>query len=106
MATLIAVFSGLDWNGKPLLVGYCTARCYKPIDPHAAFRCDCICGGRNHGIGLEKATDQTREHCDDWAEEYAERKKLSSYHYTLGRPVRVQQLHLFDLSTFSQSIAS
>jgi hypothetical protein len=39
-------------------VGRCDAKCYLAQDEH----CDCICGGRNHGKGLRKAMDNTREH--------------------------------------------
>lgn len=35
----------------------CDARCYN--GKHA--RCKCICGGVNHGKGLEKAIENTRE---------------------------------------------
>jgi len=35
----------------------CDARCYN--GKHA--RCRCICGGRNHGVGLEKALRNTCE---------------------------------------------
>jgi hypothetical protein len=30
----------------------CDARCY---DAKAGGHCDCVCGGRNHGVGLAKA---------------------------------------------------
>ena len=35
----------------------CDARCYN--GKHA--RCRCICGGRNHGVGLKKALENTKE---------------------------------------------
>jgi len=31
----------------------CDARCFNA----KSGGCDCICGGRNHGVGLEKALD-------------------------------------------------
>jgi hypothetical protein len=34
----------------------CDARCYGARTP----RCTCICGGRNHGVGLERALQQTQ----------------------------------------------
>lgn len=35
----------------------CDARCY---NAHGG-ECDCICGGRNHGAGVDKALDNVRE---------------------------------------------
>jgi len=39
-------------------IGRCDARCYNATDP----RCDCVCGGLNHGVGYDKALQNTREH--------------------------------------------
>lgn len=52
MTTLIAVY---DSSGR--CIGRCDARCYNAEEP----KCECICGGRNHGKGLQKALDNTRE---------------------------------------------
>lgn len=50
----------------------CDARCYDAQGPV----CDCICGGRNHGAGLERAQDNTREHAHEileaWKGEHPE----------------------------------
>lgn len=35
----------------------CDARCYNATGK----KCTCICGGRNHGVGLKKAIENTRE---------------------------------------------
>ena len=35
----------------------CTARCYNA----SGDKCVCCCGGRNHGIGLQKALEQNEE---------------------------------------------
>jgi len=42
------------------LIGRCDARCYNAKEPH----CECICGGRNHGVGLQKAIEQAREQAE------------------------------------------
>lgn len=42
--------------------GRCDAKCYDAEHPD----CDCICGGRNHGAGIDKATEQTRELAQSW----------------------------------------
>ncbi len=35
-------------------VGRCDAKCYDARHPH----CDCVCGGRNHGKGLDEAIER------------------------------------------------
>lgn len=57
MATLISV------HNSEGLVGRCDARCHDAKDPG----CDCICGGRNHGVGLAQATENTVEMFDELA---------------------------------------
>ena len=52
MTTLIAVYDG---DGR--CVGRCDAKCYNAEEPE----CQCVCGGRNHGKGLQQALDNTRE---------------------------------------------
>lgn len=37
--------------------GRCDAKCYNARHPD----CHCICGGKNHGAGLDQAIDNTRE---------------------------------------------
>ena len=51
MATLIAVYNSEG------LVGRCDSHCHSAVEPE----CTCICSGRNHGVGLERATENTRE---------------------------------------------
>lgn len=36
--------------------------------------CDCVCGGRNHGVGLKAAVDNTRELGERWLGAIAERE--------------------------------
>lgn len=62
MTTLIAVY---DSGG---CVGRCDAKCYEAQET----QCDCICHGKNHGAGLKQATDNTRELCEDWMNEYTQ----------------------------------
>lgn len=69
MATLIAVYNS---DG---LVGRCDAKCYNAKHP----TCDCICGGKNHGAGFQKAMDNTRELFEPWVEAYAKAKGLTDY---------------------------
>ena len=53
MATLITVS-----NSDGVVIGRCDAKCYDAKHE----KCNCICGGKNHGIGRKKAEQNTREH--------------------------------------------
>lgn len=86
MATLIAVYNSEG------CVGRCDAKCY---DAQSA-ECDCICGGANHGTGLDKAVENTRDRVEDWLQEYAKEKGLENYRTVLNSNL-VDQLNLFDL---------
>lgn len=54
------------------VVGRCDAKCYNATGPD----CDCICGGKNHGAGLDIAQENANEHClgerrlEDWARKH------------------------------------
>lgn len=61
MTTLISYYTSGGCEGR------CDARCYNAKHPE----CTCICGGRNHGVGIEKALENTREMAESWIEEYA-----------------------------------
>jgi len=67
MSTLISVYNS---DG---CVGRCDAKCYDAITPH----CDCICGGMNHGAGLNKAQDNTREYCEEWIDRYKKERGIA-----------------------------
>jgi hypothetical protein len=54
--TLISVYNSEG------CVGRCDARCYMAEGGH----CDCICRGKNHGVGRNKAIDNTRENAEAW----------------------------------------
>ncbi len=83
MTTLIAVYNSSG------CVGRCDAKCYNAKTPD----CDCICGGKNHGTGLEQAIENTREQVDEWLERYAQEKRLTEYRSVLNRNL-VDQLSL------------
>lgn len=61
MTTLIAVYNS---DG---CVGRCDARCYDAKEPH----CECICGGKNHGVGRNKAMANTEQMASEWIKEYS-----------------------------------
>jgi len=44
----------------------CDARCYNAKKP----LCVCICGGANHGAGLEQPTKNTDAQATSWLEQY------------------------------------
>lgn len=65
--TLIAVYNSEGCQGR------CDARCYEASTPD----CDCICGGRNHGAGLQRAQGNTHELAEEWLKEYERRTGLT-----------------------------
>jgi hypothetical protein len=73
------------------VVGRCDAHCYNAKEPH----CECICGGKNHGVGLQRAIENTREQVEQWIESYAERLGLAEYEGFVGN--RVWQMTIFEL---------
>lgn len=67
MTTLIAVYNSSG------CVGRCDAKCYEAQEPE----CDCICHGRNHGAGLTRAIENTRELAEAWMEAYSRKHNLN-----------------------------
>jgi hypothetical protein len=63
MTTLIASYDNYGCTGR------CDAKCYNAEGPE----CDCICGGMNHGAGLQKAIENTQRYTELWIEEYAKK---------------------------------
>ena len=58
MPTLITIYvteMGRKWQRR------CDARCHKATKP----RCRCICGGVNHGVGLDQARANTENITDE-----------------------------------------
>jgi hypothetical protein len=73
MTTLIAVY---DSDG---CVGRCDAKCYEATDPD----CDCICGGRNHGVGRAQAVENTAALVDPTGELRARMQEMGGDHVVL-----------------------
>jgi hypothetical protein len=69
MTTLIAVYTS---DG---LVGLCDAKCYEATQP----TCECSCGGRNHGAGIQMAIDHTRHMAQQWITANAQKEGLKSF---------------------------
>lgn len=62
--------------------GRCDAKCYGAKHPD----CNCICGGRNHGAGLDTAMANTQEFAEVMMEEYRQEHNLpADAAYTLGK---------------------
>lgn len=87
--TLIAVYKSSGDKGA-VCVGRCDARCYEASEP----QCECICGGRNHGAGQQRAMDNTREMYAPWIEEYERRHQLNQVQWTIPA-IEPQQTTLF-----------
>ena len=45
----------------------CDETCYNAGDAH----CRCVCGGRNHGVGIRRAAQQTVRFLPAWVEDLA-----------------------------------
>lgn len=69
MSTLIEVRTSSG------VVGRCDAKCYETKEPG----CTCICGGANHGAGLQQAQENTREMAQSWLETYARERNLKEW---------------------------
>lgn len=67
MTTLIAVYTNDGCEGR------CDAKCYEAHEPD----CHCVCGGLNHGAGLIKATENTRELFGVMLSEYAKSNQVT-----------------------------
>lgn len=50
------------------IYGRCDAKCYDAKGP----TCDCICGGKNHGAGKDRAMKNTAREWEPWIKAYAE----------------------------------
>lgn len=80
MTVLIASFDSNGCNGR------CDAKCY---NARRTPDCDCICGGKNHGAGLDKALDNTKTNFRAWAEAWKARHKDT---VRIEVPVRQEEL--------------
>jgi hypothetical protein len=73
MATLMTVYAA---NGD--CVGRCDERCYEARE----LVCQCVCNGRNHGVGLQQAVKTTVERADAMIGFYVEKTALDRGGYT------------------------
>lgn len=55
-STLLALYLGRA------LVGRCDVNCWGGSDT----RCECLCTGLNHGVGIDQAAEQTRRMMAEW----------------------------------------
>ena len=69
MTTLIAVHTSQG------LAGRCDAKCYDAT----CTVCECVCAGRNHGKGRERAIENTRVLAPHWIETYTTQKGLTDF---------------------------
>lgn len=82
MTTLIAAYNSEG------CIGRCDAKCYNATCPD----CDCICGGQNHGVGLNKAMDNTRQNVEDWMKAYGLEHEV--HHFAMNDAVKQLPLAL------------
>lgn len=74
MPTLIAVYNSEG------CVGRCDAKCYEASEPD----CECICGGANHGKGLQKAQANTEALAGQWIEKHDRDNPDERFTYQIG----------------------
>lgn len=84
MTTLIAVYNSEGCQGR------CDAKCYEAQEPE----CTCVCGGKNHGAGLQQALDNTREYVETWIAHYAKKNGIDVTKVELAEAIN--QLGLWD----------
>jgi hypothetical protein len=65
-------------------VAQCDARCYNA----KGKRCTCCCGGLNHGVGLDKALENTRRLANRYADEGRNTGDWHKRELTLAVPIR------------------
>lgn len=66
MTTLIAVYDSDGCKGR------CDARCYDATSEI----CDCVCGGKNHGVGINRAAENTRQLAEQMLSDYFAKQNL------------------------------
>ncbi len=87
MATLLSYHSSGGDSGR------CDAKCYDAT----SAQCDCICGGRNHGVGEARAIEQTVAAARSMLEEHSRKSGRPIDEYMIGgEPER--QVNLFELT--------
>jgi hypothetical protein len=67
--------------------GRCDAKCYNAKHPG----CTCICGGKNHGVGLAQAQKNTGEMFHEWAEAWNQQHP----DHTIAIPDNMRQMEFF-----------
>jgi hypothetical protein len=60
---LAILISFSNSNGR---IGRCDANCYNATNT----KCTCICGGKNHGVGLTQARDNTAQQGALWLDRW------------------------------------
>lgn len=78
MATLLSAYD------RGTLYGRCDASCYAGTKTV----CDCICGGVNHGVGLEVALANTAAMSEEWLKR--DRSQRHSRSVTFDTPLVTQ----------------
>jgi hypothetical protein len=66
----------ISWASSGGASGRCDAKCYGADSAPAT--CTCICGGANHGAGMERAVENTRRQAEAMIASYAGMPGLSA----------------------------
>lgn len=92
MTVLMSVHSSEGCEGQ------CDGKCYNA----KGGKCTCICGGKNHGVGLEQAIDNTREQFlgkegKEEIEKYCKEHGLNKYTLEFSNDVKWIQETIFSI---------
>ncbi len=83
MTTLIAAYNSDGCYGR------CDAKCHDA----KGDTCNCICGGANHGVGLDKALQNTQEFADEWIKAYQVTHLGEDFEFeVLPKPIQLELL--------------
>ncbi len=85
---LLAVYGSDGCEGR------CDARCYNGKHD----KCQCICCGRNHGVGLQQAAENIREMYEPLLE------SLKAQHRDVVRHPCTDQLSLFSVGNLAKEV--
>lgn len=81
------------------VIGRCDDKCYSAQHDH----CNCICGGKNHSHGYNKALENTREEGEEMFKDYFERFSIPE-NATKTYGMEIDQMSFEDFSTDNQEL--
>lgn len=90
--TLVAVYDSTGCRGR------CDAKCYSA----KGKVCHCICGGKNHGRGQQKAVENTRDMAEIWIKRWEDQHPTTPIVQHRISDATLQQ-DLFDMTPYTDA---